>query len=88
MAMRPTHDLMVKTGTYTAADGSQKGRWLKIGARFERDDGSEALRLDCVPVGLPEWNGWISVFPVKPRGEGGYTPQAPYATNLDEDLPF
>lgn len=33
MAMRPTHDLLVKTGTYTAADGSQKGRWLKIGAR-------------------------------------------------------
>lgn len=33
MAMRPTHDLMVKTGSYTDRDGNPKNRWLKNGSR-------------------------------------------------------
>ena len=69
MAMKPTHDLMVKTGSYTDRDGNQKNRWLKIGSRFQRDDGSEAIKLDCLPTGLPEWTGWVSVYPIMPKGE-------------------
>jgi hypothetical protein len=89
MAIRPTHDLMVKTGTYQDRDGNQKNRWLKIGSRFVRDDGGEALRIDCIPVGLPEWNGWVSTFPIKPKGENGPgpSPSGP-AGGWDDDLPF
>lgn len=100
MAMRPTHDLMVKTGSYVDRDGNPKNRWLKIGSRFVRDDGSEALKLDCLPVGLPEWNGWVSVYPIKPReasassgNAGSYyqssaPSQGPVVGNLDDDIPF
>lgn len=95
MAMRPTHDLMVKTGSYTDSDGNPKNRWLKIGSRFQRDDGSEAIKLDCLPTGLPEWTGWVSVYPIKPKGEGNGYGQAqprpasqPASAWEDEDLPF
>lgn len=95
MAMRPTHDLLVKTGSYTDRDGNPKNRWLKIGSRFQRDDGSEAIKLDCLPTGLPEWTGWVSVYPIKPKGEGnGYGQAQPQPASQpasaweDEDLPF
>jgi hypothetical protein len=40
--MRPTDDLVVKTGSYTTPNGETKSRYLKIGTVFTRDDGSEA----------------------------------------------
>jgi hypothetical protein len=59
-----THDLTIKTGEYSdRQSGETKGRWLKIGTVFRHDDGGTSIKLDCIPVGLPEWNGWISVFP-------------------------
>ena len=90
MAMRPTHDLLVKTGTYTDRDGAQKNRWIKIGSRFQRDDGSEAIKLECMPVGIPEWNGWVSVFPVKEKGAAPppSQPAAKPEAAWDDDIPF
>lgn len=29
---------------------------------FRHDDGGTTIKLDCVPVGLPDWDGWVSVF--------------------------
>ena len=51
MAMRPTDDLVVKTGSYTTPNGETKSRYLKIGTVFTRDDGSEAILIEALPVG-------------------------------------
>jgi hypothetical protein len=64
MSAKPTHDLAIKTGEYNdSSTGQMKGRWLRIGTVIRHDDGGSSIKLDCVPVGLPEWDGWVSVFP-------------------------
>jgi hypothetical protein len=30
---------------------------------FKHDDGGISSKLDCVPVGLKDWEGWVNVFP-------------------------
>jgi hypothetical protein len=74
MSTTATHDLCIKTGEYTDRNGEQKGRWLTIGTVFRYDDGGSSIKLDCLPVGVPDWHGWVSVFKKKPREE-----QAPSA---------
>ena len=64
MSAKPTHDLAIKTGEYNDSNtGQMKGRWLRIGTVIRHDDGGSSIKLDCVPVGLPDWDGWVSVFP-------------------------
>ena len=64
MSAKPTHDLAIKTGEYNdSTTGQMKGRWLRIGTVIRHDDGGTSIKLDCVPVGLPAWDGWVSVFP-------------------------
>jgi hypothetical protein len=74
MTTTATHDLCIKTGEYTDRNGETKGRWLTIGTVFRHDDGGSSIKLDCLPVGVPDWNGWVSVFKKKPREE-----QSPHA---------
>ena len=70
MSARPTHDLCIKTGEYIDPQtGEQKSRWLKIGTVFKHDDGGTSIKLDAIPVGLPDWNGWVNVFP-RQRNQG------------------
>lgn len=100
MAMKPVYDLAVKTGTYTDRAGAEKGRYLNVGKVFQRDDGSLTLKLDCLPIGIPDWSGWVNCYPHKPR-EGATAPPAPpqdFGPNtswgpsthseLDDDTPF
>ncbi|MEO5344106.1 MAG: hypothetical protein H7842_12365 [Gammaproteobacteria bacterium SHHR-1] len=73
-----THDLAIKTGEYQDASGQTKGRWQRIGTVFRHDDGGTSIKLDCIPVGLPDWNGWVSVFKREDRtgqGQGQYPGQ-------------
>lgn len=74
MSARPTHDLCIKTGEYQDGSGQTKGRWLTIGAVFKHDDGGTSIKLDCIPVGLEGWKGWVSVFP---RTDDREQPQQP-----------
>jgi hypothetical protein len=99
-----THDLTIKTGEYNdRQSGDTKGRWLKIGTVFRHDDGGTSIKLDCIPVGLPEWNGWISVFPRNdPQGEAPPpararhngnshprpVPQQAQTSRFDDEVPF
>lgn len=95
MAAKPTHDLAIKTGEYPERDtGRMKARWLRIGTLIRHDDGGVSIKLDCVPVGLPEWEGWVSVFKREnrehgqpARGNGRARPAAPPA-DFDDDIPF
>lgn len=97
MSVTYTHDLAVKAGKYTV-NGEEKTRWLNIGRVLRYDDGGTCLKLDCLPVGLPEWEGWVSVF--KKRDKNAATPQPqpnPQGGNVgnptsqngfDKDIPF
>lgn len=63
---------------------SEKVRWLKVGAVFEKD-GRLSMKLDSIPAG--EWNGWLSLFEPKPKDD------APSRTNFgqndpDDSIPF
>lgn len=72
------YDLAVKTGEYIDnRTGEQKGRWLRIGAMFEYSDGRRSIKLDALPVGLKEWDGWVSCFEARRQGGGS-----------DEEVPF
>lgn len=71
MSARPTHDIAVKVGSYTGQDGNEKGRWLRIGTVFRHDDGGTSIKLDAMPVGVPEWDGWCSVFKREQRDQQG-----------------
>lgn len=66
---KPLYDLAVKTGEYTDRQtGEQKGRWLRIGTMFEHQDGRRSIKLDALPVGLKEWDGWVSCFERRASG--------------------
>ncbi len=77
MAARPTHDLAVKTGEYQDRNGQTKGRWQRIGTVFRHDDGGTSIKLDCLPVGIPEWDGWVNVFKREEAGQGAQTETGP-----------
>ena len=78
MAAKATHSLSVKTGEYTDAQGQTRGRWLRIGTVFQHDDGGRSIKLDAIPVGVPNWDGWVSVYKLDdqrdqaPARNGGY----------------
>ena len=81
MSARPTHDLVIKVGEYNDREtGETKARWLTIGTVFRHDEGGTSIKLDCLPVGLPEWNGWVSVFP---RGDAAQQRRQPPAAPSD-----
>ena len=83
MAAQATHDLAIKTGEYTdRTTGEVKARWLKIGTVFKHDDGGTSIKLDSLPIGLPEWNGWVNVFKREDQRQGGSAQQpAPHRGN-------
>lgn len=67
-----THDLVIKNGEYQDhMSGETKARWLNVGTLFTHDDGGVSIKLDCFPVGVPEWQGWIKAYPKKPREKRG-----------------
>ena len=85
MSARPTHDLVIKVGEYNDREtGETKARWLTIGTVFRHDEGGTSIKLDCLPVGLPEWNGWVSVFP---RGDAAQQRRQPPAAPTRQPAP-
>jgi len=95
-----THDLVVKTGTYTdRTTGEIKNRFKNIGFVMKHDDGGSSIKLECLPVGVPNWDGWVSVFKKddqKGAGgqQGGNRPAqrqqqaVPQREAGDDDVPF
>lgn len=63
--MRKKYDAVATVGAYTAKDGTEKKRYLTVGAVFENDKGNLSLKLDGMPVS-PDWSGWISFYEPKP----------------------
>ena len=67
--MKKKYDAVATVGKYTAKDGTEKKRYLTVGAIFESEDGRLSLKLDGMPVS-PEWSGWISFYEPKQQ-QGG-----------------
>ncbi|TQF00213.1 MAG: hypothetical protein FKY71_04705 [Spiribacter salinus] len=98
MPAKPTHDLAIKTGEYHDREtGQMKPRWLRIGTVIRHDDGGTSIKLDCLPVGIPDWEGWVNVFKREARdgagtarGNGQRRPPAaaPAGEGFDDDIPF
>ena len=79
MSAKPTHDLTIKIGEYTDPQtGEKKARWLTIGAVFKNEEGRASIKLDCIPIGVPDWNGWVNVFPRRDRQQGQGAPSDNY----------
>jgi hypothetical protein len=62
--MKKKYDAVATVGKYTAKDGTEKKRYLTVGAVFESDEGKLSLKLEGVPVS-PDWSGWISFYEPK-----------------------
>ena len=73
--MNKIGDLCANMGKYKDRQtGEEKNSWKNCGALWQRDDGSQVVKMDMIPVGF---SGWLSVF--EPR-EAGNRPQAPSNT--------
>lgn len=92
MSYKKTHDITVKTGSYTDRDGNTKGRYENVGQVLS--DGENTLYLikrTFNPAGVPNPEGkdsvLLSMFEDKPRED---KPRAPAQAqpDLDDDIPF
>lgn len=64
MAMKKTHDAVYAGEKYTDREGNEKTRYINVGAMFARDDGSQTMKLESLPIGF---NGWINFYEPKPK---------------------
>lgn len=92
MAMKKTHDAVYAGEKYTDREGNEKTRYINVGTLFQRDDGSQTMKLESLPIGF---NGWINFYEPKPKD--GEQPQrqarpqrAPVASDAfpDDGPPF
>lgn len=94
MALTKIKNITVTTGEYKAHDGEIKKRYQNIGSVFEREDGSQCLKLDSIPIHV-DWDGWANFYDPKPynKSQGDYhsSPQRQtqtQPTREDDDIPF
>lgn len=59
-----THDLCIKTGSYTDRNGQQKGRYQTVGALMAGDDGRAFIILEAWfnPAGVERQPGRSSII--------------------------
>ena len=85
--MKKLYDMVVKVGTYTGKDGSDKGRYQNVGVMMEGDNGPFLLMAKTFnPAGVPGQDGkesiLISLFAPKDKS-GAQDNGIP-----DSDIPF
>jgi hypothetical protein len=90
--MSVVKEVVVVTGKYTDKDGKEKNRYLTIGKIINTAKG-EMLKLDCLPVGVPEFNGWCYLNEPRDNSQGqGQGRQQQSKSNsqdgFEDDIPF
>lgn len=96
--MKKLYDLAVKTGSYTDAQGQEKGRWKNIGAVMDGDNGKFIfLDRSFNPAGVGDASKesiLVSMFEPKPKGDNGFVQQQPsgsggqqFAASQDQQMP-
>jgi hypothetical protein len=79
--MKKLYELAVKTGSYTNANGEEKGRYENIGSVMEGDNGMFAmLKATFNPAGVARKDGKdsiiVSFFEPKEKGSTGNSPDS------------
>ena len=93
MALTKIKNITVTTGEYKAHDGEIKKRYQNIGSVFEREDGSQCLKLDSIPIHV-DWDGWANFYNPKPYNKSQDNQSSPQRqtqtqpTREDDDIPF
>jgi hypothetical protein len=97
MSMKKVEDVVVTTGEYEDRQtGETKKRRQRIGSIFEdTETGRRSLKLEVLPVGLPEWKGWAAIFPSDSGRGAAVRTSAPVASSAgpggemeEDDIPF
>lgn len=60
--MKKIKDAVAITGKYKDRNGDEKNRYVNVGSLLERDDGSQCLKLESIPV---NFDGWINFYEPK-----------------------
>jgi hypothetical protein len=67
-------DICVKTGVYTDSQGNEKGRYEKMGAWFQDDQGRISVLITMIPLMPPLESGkggfFASLFPAQNNNRG------------------
>ena len=94
MANKPTHDLVVKTGSYIK-DGETKNRTVNIGKVFKTDTGAYILlNRHFNPAGIPNPEDrdsvMVSLYSVRDNNSYGQpqTPVVHAVAEQEDDIPF
>jgi len=100
--MPKTHDLVIKTGSYTNREGQEKGRYKNVGSIITKEDGSRFMLLDRTfnPAGVPNPDNrdtvLISMYKVEDKEDGASRQQSDPApqkmgggkVKFEDDIPF
>jgi len=94
MANKPTHDLVVKIGSYIK-DGETKNRTLKIGSVFKSETGAFLLldrHVNLAGIANPDNRDSVMVSLYSVRDNNSYgqpkAPVAPVVSEQEDDIPF
>lgn len=77
------YEAIASVGTYKAKDGTDKTKWLKVGAVFQTKNGLR-LKLDALPVGF---DGWLMLSEPRDAREDA-RPLKKQEADPDDALPF
>jgi hypothetical protein len=82
------YDLVAVVGKYMH-NGEQKNRFQKCGALWHKEDGRIRVKIDALPVGGVEWDGYMDA---KPPLDSRSNPKLAAAMGLpatnEDDIPF
>lgn len=76
--MTKIQNLVATVWEYENKQGEKKKQYLNIWKLITKDDGTQSIKIDCIPVA---WTGWAGVYDQKEKGEKK-------ATENNDDLPF
>lgn len=83
--MKRVKRIVATTGEYTDKDGNSKKQYATIGTLFEREDGSQSIKIEAVPVG---WSGWASFYDLEEKRAARQEPAKSSPAELDDEIPF
>lgn len=86
--MKRIKRIVATVGEYTDREGRTKKQYVNIGTLFERPDGSQAIKIESIPIG---WNGWASFYEIEERGNeprSAAAKSAPAEHDIDDEIPF
>lgn len=99
MAFKQQGDVSIKVGKYTDGQGNERGRYVRVGVEYLKDDGSTLLALDAsclspsllmqIQAGGGEISRpiFLSVFRREERNGGGQRQAAPKQAAASANTP-